>query len=393
MDLLDKCRSFNRHIEVQEAGVYPYFRPISSSMGTEVVVEGRKMLMIGSNNYLGLVGDQRVKEAAANATMKYGSGCTGSRFLNGTLDIHIELEERLAAFFKKEKAQVFSTGFQANLGVISCLVGKNDLIFTDRSDHASIVDGCRLSFGKTVKFKHNDMDDLERVLSNNNHDAGKLIAVDGVFSMEGDIAKLPEIVRLAKKYGARILVDDAHSVGVLGIHGRGTTEHFELEDETDMVMATFSKSFASIGGVIAAKTEVIDFIRHFSRPLIFSASIPPASVAACLTALKIIETEPERRERLWKISDRMRKEFKSMGFDIGSTETPIIPLIIGEDIRTFKFWKELADAGIYTNAAIQPAVPPDRCLIRTSYMATHTDEQMDRVLETFQTTGKKFGVI
>ncbi|MCP4631434.1 MAG: pyridoxal phosphate-dependent aminotransferase family protein [candidate division Zixibacteria bacterium] len=393
MDLLDKCYQFNRHKEVKDAGFYPYFRAISSSMGTEVIVEGQKMLMIGSNNYLGLVSDPRVKEAAANASMKYGSGCTGSRFLNGTLDIHVELEDRLAKFLKKEKAQVFSTGFQTNLGTISCLVGKNDLIFADRSDHASIVDGCRLSFGKTIKFKHNDIEDLERVLSNNNHDCGKLIIVDGVFSMEGDFADLTGIVPLAKKYNARLLVDDAHAIGYVGAHGRGTTEHFGLEDEADMVMATFSKSFASIGGVIAATTEVIDFIKHFSRPLIFSASIPPASVAACLEVMNILEKEPERRERLWAITYRMHKEFRDMGFDIGTTETPIIPIYIGDDYKTFQFWKELSNKGIFSNPIIAPAVPPGQGLIRTSYTATHTDEQMDRVLEVFQEVGKSFGVI
>ena len=362
-------------------------------MGNEVIIDGQKMLMIGSNNYLGLVSDPRVKEAAFQATLKYGAGCTGSRFLNGTLDIHEELEYKLARFLNKEKVQVFSTGFQTNLGTISCLVGKNDLIFADRSDHASIVDGCRLSFGKTIKFKHNDMEDLARLLEANNHDCGKLIIVDGVFSMEGDIANIPEIVRLARKNGARILVDDAHSVGVLGKNGRGTTEHFGLEDETDMVLGTFSKSFASIGGFIASTTEVIDYIRHFSRPLIFSASIPPASVAVCLTALEIIQKEPERRERLWEIMHRVHKEFNGMGFNIGSTQTPIVPISIGEEMETFQFWKALSEEGLFTNPIIPPAVPPGQGLIRTSYTATHTDEQIDRVLETFHKVGKNFGVI
>ncbi len=394
MDLLTKCKQFTRHKEIQNAGFYPYFRPISSSMGTEVVVEGKKMLMIGSNNYLGLVSDPRVKEAAADAAMKYGSGCTGSRFLNGTLDIHEELEDKLAKFLKKEKAQVFSTGFQTNLGTISCLVNKNDLIFTDRSDHASIVDGCRLSFGKTIKFKHNDMEDLERVLRNNSdNEGGKLIVVDGVFSMEGDICNLPEIVELAKKYEARVMVDDAHSIGVLGDNGRGTTEYYGLADETDMIMGTFSKSFASLGGVIASTAEVIDYIRHFSRALIFSASMPPSAVASCLVALDIIQKEPERRERLWAITRRMHSEFKAMGFDIGSTQTPIVPIYIGDEMKTFQFWKSLSDEGLFTNPIIPPAVPPGQGLIRTSYTATHTDEQMDRVLETFRKVGKKFGVI
>lgn len=399
MDLLTKCQQFARHKEFQDAGCYPYFRPISSSMDTEVTIDGRKMLMIGSNNYLGLVTDPRVKEAASKAALKYGAGCTGSRFLNGTLDLHEELEAKLADFLNKEKAQVFSTGFQTNLGTISCLVGKNDLIFTDRSDHASIVDGCRLSFGKTVKFKHNDMEDLERALANNNHyaginrDCGKLIVVDGVFSMEGDIANLPEIVRLARKYEANILVDDAHSIGVLGATGRGTTEHYGLGEETDMIMITFSKSFASIGGAIASSTEVIDYIRHFSRPLIFSASIPPSSVAACLAALEIIQNEPERRQHLWDITNRVHREFKAMGFNIGTTKTPIVPIYIGGDMKTFQFWKELTDEGLFTNPIISPAVPPGHELIRTSFTATHTDQQIDRVLEVFYKTGKKFGVI
>jgi 7-keto-8-aminopelargonate synthetase-like enzyme len=305
----------------------------------------------------------------------------------------VELEEKLAKFLNKENAQVFSTGFQTNLGTISCLVGKNDLIFTDRSDHASIVDGCRLSFGKTIKFKHNDTEDLERLLANNNHDCGKLIIVDGVFSMEGDFADLPKIIPLAKKYNARVLVDDAHAIGYVGENGRGTTEHFGFEDETDMVMATFSKSFASIGGVIASTTEVIDYIKHFSRPLIFSASIPPASVAACLKVMEILEKEPERRVRLWEITHRMHKEFKDMGFNIGTTETPIIPIYIGDDYKTFQFWKDLSDNGLFTNPIITPAVPPGMGLIRTSYTAIHTDEQLDRVLEIFHKVGKNFNVI
>ncbi|MBD3232765.1 MAG: aminotransferase class I/II-fold pyridoxal phosphate-dependent enzyme [candidate division Zixibacteria bacterium] len=393
MDLFEKCKQFIRHIEAQNAGYYPYFRPISSSVGTEVIVNGQKMLMIGSNNYLGLVTDSRVTEAAIEAIKKYGSGCTGSRLLNGTLDLHEQLDHELAQFLGKEKALVFSTGFQTNLGTISCLVQKDDLIFSDRSDHASIVDGCRLSFGKTIKFKHNDMEDLERLLSNNNHECGKLIVVDGVFSMEGDICNLPEIVRLAKKYEARILVDDAHAIGVLGENGRGTTEHFGLTDETDMIMGTFSKSFASLGGVIASDTEVIDYIKHVSRALIFSASIPPPAAASCLMALRIVQQEPERRERLWEITNRIHTEMKGMGFELGTSETPIVPIYIGEDEKTFAFWRELSDEGLFTNPIIPPAISPGQSLIRTSYMATHTDRQIDRVLDTFRRIGKKFGII
>jgi 8-amino-7-oxononanoate synthase len=393
MDLFEKCINFTEAEEVKKLGVYPYFRPISSGQDTEVMVDGKKMIMIGSNNYLGLTSHPKVKEAAIEAVRKFGSGCSGSRFLNGTLELHEELEDRLAKFMKKEAALVFSTGFQTNLGTISALVNRKDYVIIDRSDHASIVDACRLSFGEVLKFKHNDMDDLARILDNCNNDSGKLIAVDGVFSMEGDIAGLPEIVRLAQKHNARVLVDDAHSIGVLGEHGRGTAEHFGVEDKVDIVMGTFSKSFASLGGFIASSERVINYIKHFSRALIFSASPPPAAVAACLAALKIIENEPERRERLWKITLRMHKEFKSLGFNIGTTQTPIIPIYIGDDMKTFQCWKMLSDEGIFVNPIISPAVPPGSQLIRTSYTATHTDEQMDRVLEVFSKVGKKMGVI
>jgi len=374
-------------------GFYPYFNPISSGADTEVIINGRKIIMIGSNNYLGLTNHPRVKLAAIEAIEKYGSGCTGSRFLNGTLDIHEELERRLAKFMKKEAALVFSTGFQTNLGTVSSLVNKGDYMITDRSDHASIVDGCRLSFGKIVKFKHNDMSDLERVLSNCDKESGKMIIVDGVFSMEGDIANLPEIVKLSKKYDARVMVDDAHAVGVLGENGRGTGEHFGLEDDVDLVMGTFSKSFASIGGFIAGKEEVIHYIKHFARSLIFSASMPPSAVATCLAALDIIETEPERRKRLWEITHRMQEEYKNMGFNIGATQTPIIPIYIGDDMKCFQFWKHLFDEGIFTNPIISPAVSPGFQLLRTSYTATHTSRQMERVLEVFEKVGEKMGVI
>jgi 8-amino-7-oxononanoate synthase len=393
MDLFEKCINFTEAEEVKKLGVYPYFRPISSGQDTEVMVDGKKMIMIGSNNYLGLTSHPKVKEAAIEAVRKFGSGCTGSRFLNGTLELHEELEDRLAKFMKKEAVLVFSTGFQTNLGTISALVNRKDYVIIDRSDHASIVDACRLSFGEVLKFKHNDMDDLARILDNCNNDSGKLIAVDGVFSMEGDIADLPEIVRLAKKHHARVLVDDAHSIGVLGEHGRGTAEHFGVEDKVDIVMGTFSKSFASLGGFIAASERVINYVKHFSRPFIFSASPPPAAVASCLAALEIIESEPERRERLWKITRRMHKEYKSLGFNIGHTQTPIIPVFIGDDMKTFRFWKELSDEGIFVNPTVSPAVPPGSQLLRTSYTATHTDKQMDRVLEVFEKVGKKMGVI
>ncbi len=396
-DLFRKCHEFTAAKEVMAAGYYPYFRAISSALGDEVVVNGKDMIMIGSNNYLGLVAHPRVKEASANASLKYGSGCTGSRLLNGTLDLHEELEERLAKFMNRELALVFSTGFQTNLGTISCLVGKDDAIMMDRSNHASIVDGCRLSYGKVFKYAHNDMDDLDRLLQraveNGNRGGGILIISDGVFSMEGDIVDLPKMVEIAQRYGARIMIDDAHSVGVLGSGGRGTAEHFGLDDKVDIVMGTFSKSFASLGGFIVGDAEVIHYIKHFSRELIFSASIPPGAAAAVLAALDIIETEPERRENLWKNTHKMHKGFREMGFDIGATETPVVPIYVRDDISCFKFWKALTDEGIFANAIIPPAVAPGNSLIRTSYTATHTDRQLDRVLETFERLGKKYGII
>jgi 8-amino-7-oxononanoate synthase len=392
-NLFQKCKNFTTAKEVMAAGYYPYFRPISSGQDTQVIVHGKEMIMIGSNNYLGLTSHPKVKEAAIEAVKKYGSGCSGSRFLNGTLDIHEELENRLAKFMQKEAALIFSTGFQTNLGVLSTLVAKGEYVITDRSDHASIVDGCRLSFGKILKFKHNSMSDLKRVLKSCNPKSGKLIVIDGVFSMEGDIAPLPEIVKLSEEFGAAVMVDDAHAIGVLGENGRGTAEHFHLEEKVDLVMGTFSKSFASLGGFIAGDEEVVHYIKHFSRALIFSASMPPAAVAACLASLDIIETEPERRKKLWEITHHMHKEFKRLGFEIGATQTPIIPIYLGDDMLTFQFWKELTDEGIFTNAIISPAVPKGSALIRTSYTATHTDQQLNRVLDIFEKVGKKLGVI
>ncbi len=392
-DIFDKCRAFTRASEVKATGFYPYFNPISSAAANVVKINGRDLIMIGSNNYLGLTTHPRVIEASREAARKYGVGCTGSRFLNGTLDIHLELEEAFAIFLKKEAVLVFSTGFQTNLGTISCLVNKNDLILADRSDHASIVDGCRLSFGKTLKYKHNDVEDLERMLQSRNGDFGTLVVVDGVFSMEGDIADLPRLVELREKYGFRLMVDDAHSLGVLGSDGSGTATHFGLSDKVDLIMGTFSKSFASIGGVIAADAYVIDYIKHFSRPLIFSAALPPSAVAAVLECLKIIQAEPERRENLQKNGEKMRNGLRSLGFGIGPTQTPIVPVYIGDDMQCFMFWKALYDAGIFANAIISPAVTPGNALIRTSYTATHTTQQLDFVLETFEKVGKKSGII
>jgi 8-amino-7-oxononanoate synthase len=395
-DLFEKCINYTRPAEVKKTGFYPYFNPISSAPGDEVLIDDHRVIMIGSNNYLGLVNDPRVKEAAAEAARKFGSGCTGSRFLNGTLDLHIELEEKLARFFKKESALVYSTGFQANLGTVSCLVGKNDSVVVDRSVHASIMDACRLSYGKIYKFAHNDIKDLERVLGNIvniNRRGGMLIVVDGVFSMEGDIINLPDLMKAAERFGARVMVDDAHAVGVLGEGGRGTAEHFDLIDEVDISMGTFSKSFASLGGYIVADESVINYVKHFARELIFSASMPPSNVASVLKALEIMEAEPERRENLWKNAHRMLKEFKLLGFDTGTSETPVIPLYIGEDMECFQFWRALFDNGVFANAVISPATPPGRALIRTSYTATHTDEQLDRVLEVVAKIGKQMGII
>jgi 8-amino-7-oxononanoate synthase len=393
LDLFEKCRNFTRAQQARTEGWYPYFKAIESGADSEVMIDGRKFVMIGSNNYLGLTQDPRVKEAARKAIETFGSGCTGSRFLNGTLNLHEELEQRLAQFMNREAALCFSTGFQTNLGTIATVVGKDDLVFTDRANHASIVDGCRLSFGRTVKFKHNDLNDLERLLKKYPNSGGKLIVADGVFSMEGDIIDLPNLAKLAEKYQARIMLDDAHSIGVLGKNGRGTGEHFGLEDKVDIVMGTFSKSFASLGGFIAGDAYVIDYIKHHARALIFSASMPPAATASVLAALDIIEQEPQRIECLWKNTRKMKAGFDALGFNTGHSVTPIIPILIGDDMKTFAFWKLLFDNGIFANPVITPAVPPGQGRIRTSYMATHTEAELDHVLEVFARLGREFGLI
>lgn len=394
MDLFEKCYKDTRAEQAIAQGYYPYFKAIQSGAGSTVMIDGKKFIMIGSNNYLGLTQDPRIKQAAIEAVETFGSGCTGSRFLNGTLTLHVELEEKLADFIHKEAALTFSTGFQTNQGTISSVVGKEDLIFGDRANHASIVEGCRLSFGKTYKYKHQDIDDLERLLqAQGNNSGGKLIVSDGVFSMEGDIVKLPEIAKLAKKYDCRLMIDDAHSCGVLGKHGRGTGEHFDMEDDIDLVMGTFSKSFASLGGFIAGKKKVIEYIKHNARALIFSASMPPSAVATVNKALDILKAEPERIEQLWKNTRKMKKGFDEMGFNTGNTQTPIIPIIIGEDMHTFGFWKILFEHGIFSNPVVSPAVEPGHALLRTSYMATHTDDELDQVLEIFYKLGKEFGLI
>jgi 8-amino-7-oxononanoate synthase len=392
VQLFDKCKNYTKAREVQAAGLYPYFKATCKSDDTVVLIEGKKRIMMGSNNYLGLTHHPQVLEAARAALEHYGSGCTGSRFLNGTLDLHEMLEQRLAEFFGKEAALVFSTGYQANLGLISCLVGRGDIVLIDKLDHASIVDGAKMSFGQTERFGHLDYEQLERLLRKHSN-RGTLVVVDGVYSMEGDIAELPELLRLTRQYGAALAVDDAHAVGVLGPKGDGTAAHFGLVDEVDVIVGTFSKSLASIGGFIAGSESVIHFLKHNSRPLIFSAALPPANTAGVLAALDVMTSEPERRERLWKNTSRLQAGLKSIGFDIGPSETPIVPVLIGSMEETFGFWRKLFDAGVFTNPVVPPAVPPDGCRLRTSLIATHTDEQIDYALETFGDLGKRAGIV
>lgn len=393
MDLFNKCertvKEVNRALDL---GIYPYFTPIQSVQDHRVKIDGGDFIMIGSNGYLGLAADPRIREAAINAIKKYGSTCSGSRFLNGTLDIHVKLENDLAEFFEKDNAIIFSTGFQTNLGIISAIGGKDDILIIDRQDHASIIDGCRLSFADIKKYRHNDMKDLQRILSSLPENRGKLIIVDGVFSMEGDFVDLPGIVRLKEKYNTRLLVDDAHGIGALGENGRGTCERFNLLDKVDIIMGTFSKSFASLGGFVVADKDVITHIKHTARALIFSASMTPASVASAQMALNIIKNEPERRKRLWDITKRVLKGFKEIGLDVGESETPVIPVIIGEDDKCFAFWKMLYANGVFANPVISPATPPGRALIRTSYMATHTDDDINTVLDVFNRCAQEFGL-
>ncbi|HOJ09377.1 MAG TPA: aminotransferase class I/II-fold pyridoxal phosphate-dependent enzyme [Clostridiales bacterium] len=389
MDIFQKCYNYTDAREVMKAGIYPYFHMLESGQDTEVIINGKRTIMIGSNNYLGLTSDPRVINAAREALDKYGTGCSGSRFLNGTLKLHVELENRLAQFVNKEAALTFSTGFQTNLGIISAIAGRNDYIVCDSENHASIVDGCRLSFAKVIKYEHNNMEDLERILKNIPDTNGKLIVTDGVFSMGGDICNLPEIVNLAEKYEARIMVDDAHSLGVLGEHGRGTAEYFDLEDKVDIIMGTFSKSLASLGGFIAAKEEVIHYVKHISRPFIFSASIPPSNAAAALEAINIIEAEPQRVKALSDIANYMREGFKKPGITIGESQTPIIPVMTWDNERTFLITKLLLDEGVYVNPVVSPAVKPGQCLLRTSYTATHTTEQLDFALNAFENVFSK----
>ena len=393
MDIFDKCYNFTRADEAKAMGMYPYFTPIQEVKGNKVKVDGKEMIMVGSNNYLGLINHPRVMKAAKEAVDRYGVATCGSRFLNGTLDIHIELEKKLAEFMKKEAALAFSTGFQTNQGIISTLIGKGDSVITDKLVHASIIDACRLTYGLVHRFKHNDMADLEKVLSSLDKDAGKLVVVDGVFSMEGDLINLPKVVELSKKYSAKIMVDDAHGIGVMGKSGRGTSEHFGVEDDVDLVMGTFSKSIASLGGFVAGDAKVISYIKHFARALIFSASITPASVATAIATVDIIQTEPERREKLWNITKKMKSGFQALGYNTGPTETPIIPVIVGNDEMAFMLWRSLREDGIFTNPIVYPAVPKGQSLIRTSYSATHTEEELDTVLASFEKCGKQLGII
>jgi 8-amino-7-oxononanoate synthase len=392
-NLKDKLSQYDAAQKLIQAGIYPYFRAIESDQDTEVTMKGKKVLMFGSNSYLGLTNHPLIKEAAKMAIDKYGTGCAGSRFLNGTLDIHLELEEKLANLVGKDQALCFSTGFQVNLGVVSVLTGRNDYVLLDELDHASLIEGSRLSFSKVLKFAHNDMVSLEKKLMTCENDSIKLIVVDGIFSMEGDIVKLPEVVQLAEKYNATIMVDDAHSLGVLGKHGSGTASHFGLTDKVDLIMGTFSKSFASLGGFIAADEEIINFIKHNSRSLIFSASMTPASVATVLAAIKIMENEPERINNLWEITNYAKDGFISMGFNTGKSESPIIPLFIGDDMKALQLTMLLLEDGIFINPVVSPAVPRGNSLIRYSLMATHTREQVDISIEKITKAAKSLGVL
>jgi 8-amino-7-oxononanoate synthase len=390
--LQDRIAAFKDATAIKEKGLYPYFRAIESGQDTEVVINGKKVLMFGSNSYLGLTNHPKIKEASKAAIDKYGTGCAGSRFLNGTLDIHIELEQRLAAYVGKEAAVLFSTGFQVNLGVISCLLDRNDYLILDEYDHASIIDGSRLSFSRSIKYAHNDMDDLRKKLSRLPEDAAKLIVADGIFSMEGDLVNLPEIVKIADEFGANIMMDDAHSLGVIGLNGSGTASHFGLTDKVDLIMGTFSKSLASLGGFIAGTEETIEFVKHRARSLMFSASMPPAAVASVIAALDIIESEPERIDQLWANTNYAKKLLLEAGFDIGHTDSPIIPVYIRDNEKTFLITNILSNNGIFVNPVVSPAVPSDSSLLRFSLMATHTFAQIEEAVEKIALAAKQVQV-
>ncbi len=393
-DLFEKCRQFEDAKRIQAAGVYPFFRPIESTSGSRVVTHGRRRVMIGSNNYLGLTHHPRVIQAAKNAIDQYGTGCTGSRFLNGNLVAHEELEKRLAKFLGKEACLVFATGFLTNAGVLSCMIGRSDVIYSDRENHASIVEGTRLAIGDTIRFKHNDMEDLERVLRNTRSKyAGALIVADGVFSMSGDIVNLPEMAELAKKYNCRLYIDDAHALGVLGSKGQGTEHHFNMVGAADLVMGTFSKSFASLGGYVAGTEEVIHYIKHRARTFMFSAAMPPAAVGTVMECLNIADTDTSHIENLRRNSAKMARELSAMGYNTLGSRTPIIPLLIGDDMAAFAFAQRLYEHGVFATPVVSPAVPEGCALIRTSYMATHTDEDLDYALEVLEKLGREFGII
>ncbi len=392
VDLFDKCFRFTAAREAMSRGIYPYFQPIEESHDTEVVIRGERKIMVGSNNYLGLTHHPYVLERAQEALHRYGTGCTGSRFLNGTLDLHEELEDRLATLMGQESALVFSTGYQTNLGIVATLAGRNSIVLQDRLNHASLVDAAQLSGGQMIRYPHGDMAMLRRLLERHWDAAGGvLIVTDGIFSMEGDIVDLPAVVALGQEFGARVMVDDAHAIGVLGELGGGTSQHFGIEGEVDVVMATFSKSFASIGGVAAGPESVIHYLKHHARPLIFSASMPPSAVATVLACIEVLEREPELRTELWDNAAYLRDGLQTLGFDTVTSETPIIPVVTGNMERTFEFWKELFDGGVFTNPVLPPAVPESSCRLRTSVMATHTREQLDRVLEAFTRARARLG--
>lgn len=396
MDIFKKCLEFTRADDIKAMGFYPYFRPIEENEGPVVQIEGRKIIMAGSNNYLGLTGHPKVKEAAIKAVEKYGTGCSGSRYLTGTLDLHIELESRLAKFFNTEAVLLFSTGYQTAQGVIPTLVQRNDFVISDKDNHACIVAGTLMTkgaLGGLVRYKHNDMDDLEKTISKLPEDTGKLIVSDGVFSTGGEIVDLPRLNEIAKKYGARIMIDDAHSVGVIGKGGRGTASEFNLENEIDLTMGTFSKTFASLGGFVAGAERIINYIKHFSPALIFSASPTPASVASAIAALDVLEAEPERVANLINNANYMRTNLKSLGFNIIDGRTAIVPVIVGDDARAFQMWKTLYDNGVFVNVFISPGVPQGRQMMRTSYMATHEKKHLDEILNVFEMAGKQIGLI
>ncbi len=394
MDVFQKCREFTRAQEARDAGVYLMYREIGSPQDPVVTMDGQKVIMLGSNNYLGLTSHPKIKEAAIEATRKYGTGCAGSRLLNGTLDIHVRLEERLARFMKRDHVLVFSTGYGVNVGVLSCLLSRHDVAFLDKMDHASIIDGVQMSLGKAIKFKHNDPEDLGRKLANVGPNKGKLIVVDGVFSMEGDVTPLPEIVKQKKAHGAGLFVDEAHSLGVFGEHGRGVAEHFGVEEDVDLIMGTFSKSLATVGGFIAVNdAQVLDFIKHNARAQLFTASIPPAAAAAVEAAIDIVENEPERREQLWDNTNYMKRELERLGFETCGSQSPVIPLLVGDDLATYQMASRLQEEGVFVNAAVTPAVPPGHGVIRTSYMATHTREHLDKALGVIAKVGRELGVI